>query len=157
MKYYEDYEKGETKQLGSFSLTEEEIVEFAEKYDPLWLHVDEERIEKESPFGGLIASGWHSLMSCHRLLVEGDEDDIAALGSPGVENVTWSLPVYPGDEITVTRTVVDKRPSQKVPDRGLVTVEVVGENEDGNVVLSYVSKMYFGRREDGADAEEDDV
>ena len=151
MKYYEDYEKGETKQLGSFSLTEEEIVEFAEKYDPLWLHVDEERIEKESPFGGLIASGWHSLMSCHRLLVEGDDEEVAALGSPGVEEVSWRLPVYPGERITVTSTVVDKRPSEKVPDRGLVKVEVVGENEDGNEVLSYVSKMYFQRRDAGED------
>ena len=147
MKFYEDYEKGETKQLGSFSLTEEEIVEFAEKYDPLWLHVDEERIEKESPFGGLIASGWHSLMSCHRLLVEGDDEEIAALGSPGVEEVSWKLPIYPGDEITVTSTVVEKRTSEKVPNRGLVKVEVVGENEGGDEVLSYVSKMYFGRRD----------
>ena len=147
MKYYEDYEKGETKQLGSFSLTEEEIVEFAEKYDPLWLHVDEERIEKESPFGGLIASGWHSLMSCHRLLVEGDDEEIAALGSPGVEEVSWRLPVYPGDEITVTSTVVKKRPSDKVPNRGLVKVEVVGENEGGDEVLSYISMMYFERRD----------
>ena len=151
MKYYEDYEKGETKQLGSFSLTEEEIVEFAEKYDPLWLHVDEERIEKESPFGGLIASGWHSLMSCHRLLVEGDDEEVAALGSPGVEEVSWRLPVYPGERITVTSTVVDKRPSEKVPDRGLVKVEVVGENEDENEVLSYLSKMYFQRRDAGED------
>jgi len=147
MKFYEDYEKGETKRLGSFSLTEEEIVEFAEKYDPLWLHVDEERIEKESPFGGLIASGWHSLMSCHRLLVEGDDEEIAALGSPGVEEVSWKLPIYPGDEITVTSTVVEKRTSEKVPNRGLVKVEVVGENEGGDEVLSYVSKMYFGRRD----------
>ena len=151
MKYYEDYEKGETRQLGSFSLTEEEIVEFAEKYDPLWLHVDKERIKKESPFGGLIASGWHSLMSCHRLLVEGDDEEIAALGSPGVEEISWRLPVYPGDEITVTSTVVDKRASEKVPNRGLVKVEVVGENEDGNEVLSYLSKMYFERREAGED------
>ncbi|MDZ7689399.1 MAG: MaoC family dehydratase [Halobacteriales archaeon] len=151
MKYYEDYEKGETKQLGSFSLTEDEIVEFAEKFDPLWLHVDKERIEKESPFGGIIASGWHSLMSCHRLLVKGDDEEIAALGSPGVEEVSWKLPVYPGDEITVTSTVVDKRVSEKIPDRGLVKVEVVGENDDGNEVLSYLSKMYFGRRNAGED------
>ena len=151
MKYYEDYEKGETKELGSFSLTEDEIVEFAEKYDPLWLHVDEERIEEESPFGGLIASGWHSLMSCHRLLVEGDEDEVAALGSPGVEKVSWEIPVYPEERITVTSTVVDKRPSEKVPDRGLVKVEVVGENEDGNEVLSYLSKMYFQREDAGED------
>ena len=151
MKYYEDYEKGETKQLGSFSLTEEEIVEFAEKYDPLWLHVDEERIEKESPFGGLIASGWHSLMSCHRLLVEGDDEEVAALGSPGVEEVSWRLPVYPGERITVTSTVADKRPSEKVPDRGLVKVEVVGENDEGSEVLSYLSKMYFQREDAGED------
>ena len=151
MKYYEDYEKGETKQLGSFSLTEEEIVEFAEKYDPLWLHVDEERIEKESPFGGLIASGWHSLMSCHRLLVEGDDEEVAALGSPGVEEVSWRLPVYPGERITITSTVVDKRPSEKVPDRGLVKVEVVGENDEGSEVLSYLSKMYFQREDAGED------
>jgi len=152
MKYYEDYEDGKTKELGSFPLTEEEIVEFAEEYDPLWLHVDEERIEKESPFGGLIASGWHSLMSCHRLLVDGDEDEIAALGSPGVESIEWKLPVYPGDKITVTCTIVDKRVSEKVPDRGLVKVEVVGENENNDVVLSYVSKMYFERHDAGEDA-----
>ena len=90
-------------------------------------------------------------MSCHRLLVEGDDEEIAALGSPGVEEVSWRLPVYPGDEITVTSTVVEKRPSEKVPNRGLVKVEVVGENQDGDEVLSYLSKMYFERRGAGED------
>lgn len=147
MKYFEDYEVGDTKTVGSFSLTKSEIVEFAERFDPLWLHTDEKRAEQESPFGGIIASGWHTVCSCHGIVVREAGDDSAAIGSPGVEDVTWSQPVFPGDTITVSRRVEDKRPSEKIPDRGLLTIEITGINQRDEKVLSYRPRMYYLKRE----------
>ena len=147
MKYYEDYGVGETMTVGSFSLSKSEISDFAEQFDPLWLHTDEERAEQESPFGEIIASGWHTLCSCHGLLIQETGTDSAAIGSPGVENVSWDQPVYPGDTITVAYTVTEKRPSRKDSDRGLVTVDVSASNQQDRDVLTYRPRMYYLKRE----------
>jgi acyl dehydratase len=143
MKYFEDYEVGDTKTVGSFSLTKSEIIEFAERFDPLWLHTDEERAEQESPFGGIIASGWHTICSCHGMVVQDAGADSAAIGSPGVEGVSWENPVFPEDTITVSRTVTGKRPSEKLPDRGLLTVEISGENQREQQAVTYTPQMYY--------------
>lgn len=147
MKYFEDYGVGTTTTIGSFSLSKAEIIDFAERFDPLWLHTDEERAERESPFGGIIASGWHTLCSCHGLLVQDAGTDSAAIGSPGVEDISWDRPVYPDDTITVTRTVAEKRPSKKSPDRGLITVDVSASNQRDQEVIIYQPRMYYLRRE----------
>lgn len=150
MKYFEDYEVGDTRAVGTFSLTKPEIIDFAERFDPLWLHTDDERATRESPFGGIIASGWHTLCSCHGLVVRDSGGDSAAIGSPGVAGVSWDRPVYPDDEITVTMSIVDKRPSEKIPDRGLLTINIAGTNQREEEVISYRPKMYFLKR-DAAD------
>jgi acyl dehydratase len=147
MKYYEDYDVGTTTTVGSFTVTKPEIIDFAEQFDPLWLHTDEERAERESPFGGIIASGWHTLCLCHGLLVQDAGTDSAAIGSPGVEDISWDRPVYPDDTIAVTRTVAEKRPSEKVPDRGLITVDVSASNQREQDVLTYRPSMYYQKRE----------
>lgn len=147
MKYYEDFEVGDTQTVGSFELGREEIIEFAEKFDPLWLHTDEEKAQAESPFGGIIASGWHTLAASHGELVRSEEERLATLGSPGVGGISWDLPVYPDERLTVTRTIADKRPSEKMADRGHVTVEVETRNADGQTVLIYDPRMYALRRD----------
>lgn len=146
-RYFEDYEVGETRTIDSFSLSETEIVEFAERFDPLWLHTDAERAESMSPFGGIIASGWHTLCSCHGLLVAELGGDSMALGSPGVEDISWSKPVFPGDTLTVESEVVATRPSESRPDRGLVTTDITATNESGETVLTYRPLMFFLRRD----------
>jgi acyl dehydratase len=148
MKYYEDYEVGTTATVGSFTVTKSEIIDFAEQFDPLWLHTDEERAERESPFGGIIASGWHTLCLCHGLLVQDAGTDSAAIGSPGVEDISWDRPVYPDDTISVTCTVAGKRPSKKVPDRGLITVDVSASNQREQEVLTYRPRMYYLKSEE---------
>lgn len=151
MKYYEDFEVGDTTTAGSFELGREEIIEFAEKFDPLWLHTDPEKARAESPFGGIIASGWHTLAASHGELLRGEEERIATLGSPGVGGVSWDLPVYPDQRLTVDRTIADKRPSEKNADRGHVTVEVETRKADGQTVLTYDPGMYALRRAAGGD------
>lgn len=151
MKYYEDFTVGDTETVGSFELGREEIMEFAEKFDPLWLHTDPEKARAESPFGGIIASGWHTLAASHGELVRGEEEQIATLGSPGVGGVSWDLPVYPDERLTVDRTIADKRSSEKDADRGHVTVAVETTNADGQTVLTYDPRMYVLRREAGGD------
>lgn len=152
MKYYEDYDVGTTATVGSFSVTKAEIIDFAEQFDPLWLHTDEERAEQESPFGGIIASGWHTLCSCHGLLIQDAGTDSAAVGSPGVEDISWDRPVYPDDTITVTRTVAEKRSSKKESNRGLITVDVSASNQRDQEVLTYRPRMYYLKREAGETA-----
>lgn len=151
MKYYEDFEVGATKEVGSFELGREEIMEFAEKFDPLWLHTDEETARAESPFGGIIASGWHTLAASHGELVRSEEERIAALGSPGVGGVSWNQPVYPDEHLTVKRTIADKRSSEKMSNRGHVTLEVETTNTDGQTVLTYDPRMYVLQREAAGD------
>lgn len=150
--YFEDHETGDSKTVGSFTLTKSEIIEFAEQFDPLWLHIDEKRANEESPFGGIIASGWHTLCSCHGLVVRDAGENSAAIGSPGVEDVSWERPVFPDDTITVTRTVTEKRSSKKDPSRGLLTIEISGSNQRDEEVITYRPNMYYLKREASGDS-----
>ena|SRR5699024_1093225 len=149
VRYFEDYTVGETRTMGSFSLSEADIIDFAERFDPLWLHTDPERAEELSPFGGIIASGWHTLCSCHGLLID-ELGDSMALGSPGVEEVSWPKPVFPGDTLTVESEVVATRPSESRPDRGLVTTEITATDDDGEIALAYRPLMFYLRRDNSA-------
>jgi acyl dehydratase len=146
MKYYEDYEVGNTTTVGSFSVTESEIVDFAEQFDPLWIHTDKERAERESPYGGIIASGWHTILLCHSLLVQ-DEMEDSAVGSPGIEDISWESAMYPDDTITVSYSVTEKRPSNTLSDRGLVRTDVSATNQREEEVLTYQGGMYYLKRE----------
>jgi acyl dehydratase len=126
-------------------VSEEEIVEFASRYDPQPFHVDP-AAAKESPFGGLIASGWHTTALFMGMFVRGVLLDSASLGSPGVEEVRWLAPVRPGDTLTGRSTVTYKQPSSTDPRRGTIftTNEVL--NQDGTVVLRMKARGFFTRR-----------
>ena len=140
----EDFEPGHVVELGSVSVTEAEIVEFARRYDPQPFHVDPEAA-RESVFGGLIASGWHTGAMWMRLYVDAMGGS-AGQGSPGIEELRWLAPVRPGDTLHGRLTVLDATPSERRPDR--VTVRIRGEmvNQDGVTVLSMVSRGHFVRK-----------
>ncbi|GAA0655905.1 MaoC family dehydratase [Salarchaeum japonicum] len=146
MTYYEDYDVGDVEEFGSYTVTKEEILEFAEQFDPQPFHVDEEAA-KESPFGGLIASGWHTASLWMKLMVEHHYDDAASLGSPGVEEIQWTEPVRPGDTLSVRLEVAEKRPLESDPRRGLLTTDTAMFNGDDEVVMTMRGKAFYERRE----------
>lgn len=134
-RYFEDYQVGEVIEFGDHLVTKEEIVGFAQRYDPQPFHVDE-AAAAESHFGGLIASGWMTASVMMRMLVDNFISRVASMGSPGVDELRWLRPVRPGDRLRVRVTVLEVRRSQTKPDRGAILSldEVV--NQDDEVVMS---------------------
>jgi len=134
-RYFEDYQVGEVIEFGDRLVTREEIVEFAQRYDPQPFHVDEAAAAK-SHFGGLIASGWLTASIMMRMLVDHFVSRVASMGSPGIDELRWLRPVRPGDRLRVRVTVLEVRRSQTKPDRGAILSldEVV--NQDDEVVMS---------------------
>ncbi|KZN22770.1 acyl dehydratase [Haladaptatus sp. R4] len=145
---FEDLVVGDRQTFGSYTVTEEEILSFAEQYDPQEFHVDLEAAE-ESMFGELVASGWHSTAISMRILVDNFFANSGSLGSPGVESVTWPAPVKPGETLSLTLEVTDKRTLESDPSRGLVTFSLEMQNEDGETKLTMDPKVFFARRENG--------
>jgi acyl dehydratase len=139
--YFEDFTPGAAFEAGRVTVSESEIVEFATRYDPQPFHVDVEAA-RASIYGGLIASGWHTAALMMRLVVDGILADTAALGSPGVDELRWLLPVRPGDTLSVRMTVVEARVSRSKPDRGLVRARFEVTNQEGALVMSQVALMF---------------
>jgi acyl dehydratase len=145
-RYLEDFHPGEVIELGSRTVSAEEIIAFARQFDPQYFHTDPERA-RESPFGGLIASGWHSAAMFMRLMVDSFVSRMAeSMGSPGVDGIRWLKPVRPGDTLKGRVTVVDVIPSKSRADRG--TLKSLGEllNEKGEVVMQINAAGFFARR-----------
>ena len=143
--YFEDFGPGQTVELGSRTVTEEEIVAFARQWDPQPFHTDAEAA-RDSVFGGLIASGWHTGAMWMRLYVDSLLDNTASHGSPGVEELRWLAPVRPGDTLTGRLEVLEAVPSERRPDRGTVRIRAEMVNQDGVTVMSMTSRIHFGRR-----------
>ena len=134
-RYFEDYDVGATYELGHYSLSEAEIIEFATRFDPQRFHVDREAAAA-SPYGGIIASGWHTASAMMRLLVDHFVSSTAGLGSPGLDEIRWLKPVRPDAVLTVRVTVLDKRRSQSKPDRGLFFHKVEVVDAGGEPVMT---------------------
>ena len=145
MRYFEDFQIGEVSELGPVSVTEAEIVEFAERFDPQPFHIDPEAAQA-SPFGGLIASGWHTTALFMGMFVRGVLLDSASLGSPGVEEIRWTAPVRPGDTLRGRSTISDVQPSATNPRRGTVITANEVLNQDGEVVMRLKARGFFARR-----------
>lgn len=130
-RYFEDYHVGMVDEFGDIAVTAQEIVEFARRYDPQSMHVDPVAAA-QGPFGGLIASGWHTASMVMRLFVEHYLSKVATLPSPGVDELRWVRPVRPGDTLRVRVTVLETKRSRSKPDRGLVRglVEVLNQNDE---------------------------
>lgn len=146
--YFEDVMEGDIEEYGERTLTREEIVAFAEEFDPQPFHVDEEAAA-ESPYGGLIASGWHTASVCMRLLVDGVLSKWASMGARGLDELTWHRPVRPGDALSIRTEVLETWPSESDPDRGYVRWKLEGRNQDDEVVLSLVAVGMVARKGDG--------
>jgi acyl dehydratase len=130
-RYFEDYVPGSVFEYGTIAVTQAEIIQFAKKFDPQGIHIDAEAAAG-GPFGGLIASGWHTASMMMRLLVDNFISKVAALASPGVDELRWIRPVRPGDRLRIRVTVVEARRSRSRPDRGLVrtAIEVLNQKEE---------------------------
>ena len=143
-RFFEEYAAGQTWEFGDVELSEQSIVEFARRYDPQVFHVDREAA-KQSAFGELVASGWHTGVESVRLLVDHLFSKTANLGSPGMDEVRWPRPVRPGDVLSVRLTVLEARQSQSKPDRGVVRADIETLNQHREVVMS-MKMAFFVRR-----------
>ncbi|HEY4440089.1 MAG TPA: MaoC family dehydratase [Candidatus Elarobacter sp.] len=135
VRYLEDFPAGSSAEFGTIRVTADEIVDFAKRYDPQPFHTDPEAA-KRWPYGGLIASGWHTAGMAMKLLVEQFIDGETSLGSPGLGPLRWKLPVRPGDELRVRTKVLENRRSSSKPDRGTLVFEVEVVNQNGEVVMT---------------------
>lgn len=142
--YFEDFEPGAVIELGTVEVTEDEIVEFARRYDPQPFHVDPEAARR-SPYGGLIASGWLTCALFMRRLFDGLIHDSSSQGSTGMEELRWLAPVRPGDRLAATYAIEDVRPSSTDPGRGTVMFRCEMTNQDGVVVLRMRGRGLYGR------------
>lgn len=146
MIYFEDMEVGSERVFGSYDVTREEVIEFARKYDPQPFHLSDEAAAK-THFGRIAASGWHTCAMTMAVVARAVvEDNQAGLGSPGVDELRWLKPVYPGDRITVVGKVVDKTPSRSKPDIGSVRTETTVTNQDDAPVMRFTSIVLMRRR-----------
>jgi acyl dehydratase len=148
-RYFEDYVPGLTVDCGSFSVNEAEVVAFAEKYDPQPFHVDPVAA-KDGPFGGLIASGWHTTSLMMRQLVDHYVSPESSLGAAGVDEIRWPRPVRPGDTLHVRATVLEARRSASKPDRGIVKTLAELVNDDGDLVMKVTAINFILLRDPSA-------
>jgi acyl dehydratase len=148
VRYFEDFSVGDVYRLATVPVDRAEMVAFARRFDPQPFHVDEQ-LATESSFGELIASGWFTGSLFMRMYVDELLTDAASHGSPGVEELRWLKPVRAGDELSGTVTVLDVWPSSKRADRGTVLCRSELINQDGETVMSLVSRGMFGRRPTG--------
>jgi acyl dehydratase len=146
MLYFEDMQPGAETEFGSYDVTREEVLEFARKYDPQPFHLSDEEAAK-THFGRLAASGWHTCaMTMAVIARKVVEQRQAGLGSPGVDELRWLKPVYPGDRLTVRGKILESTPSRSRPDRGVIRSQVTVVNQDKVAVLSFVSIVMYQRR-----------
>ena len=144
-RYFEDYTPGTVFELGTVPVEEQDVIEFAQRYDPQPMHVDPEAA-LHTRFGGLIASGWHTTVLAMRLYVDHYLWAPASLASPGVDEIRWLEPVRPGDRLHVRATVVDTVASRKRADRGVVRARIEIENQHGRQVLTALILSIVARR-----------
>ena len=146
MIYFEDLEVGKETHFGSYEVTREEVLEFARKYDPQPFHLSDEAAAK-THFKRLAASGWHSCAMTMAVMARHvvDEEQ-ASLGSPGIDELRWMKPVYPGDTLNVSGRIVELRPSRSKPELGSFRSEVTVTNQDDVAVLRFTSIVLISRR-----------
>jgi acyl dehydratase len=143
--YLDDLAPGQIHRLGRRMLGRDEIVAFARDWDPQSFHLDEQAAAA-SIYGGLIASGWHTVCVFMRLFVDGMLGRAAALGSPGIDELRWLKPVRPGDALRLRTTVIEATPSAKHANRGTVLFLWETLNQNGEVVLSMRGRQMYLRR-----------
>lgn len=148
-RFFEDYEVGRVYEFGTISVSERDIIDFARQFDPQDFHLDQAKAVG-GPFGGIIASGWHTTSVAMRLYVDHYLSKVASLGSPGVDQVRWPNPLRPGDTLKIRVTILEARPSRSRPDRGIVRAHVEALNQTDTIVLSMTVVSLLGRRKESS-------
>jgi acyl dehydratase len=149
VRYWEDIRVGDVFELGPVGVREDEVIAFATAYDPQPFHVDREAAAT-GPFGGLVASGWHTAALFMGMYVREVLLDTVSMGSPGVEQIRWRVPVRPGDTLRARVTITGSTPSKTNPRRGTVVSECEVLNQRDEVVMTLTARGLFGRREPAA-------
>ena len=148
-RYFEDYIAGAVHEFGSISVEQQEVLDFGRRFVPLSYHTDPE-LAKQSIYGGLIASGWHTAALMMRLYTENYLSKVANLGSPGCDELKWDKPVFPGDDLSIRVTVLETRRSESKPDRGIVRSFVEVLNQKREVVMTLKMVNFVRSRESAA-------
>ena len=143
--FFEDFTPGDVVELGTYEMTEAEIIDFGRRFDPQYFHTDPEAAV-DSPFGGLIASGWHTCAVWARLWIDSMMGRADSRGSGGMQEVRWLEPVRPGDALTATVEILDALPSARHADRGTVFIGCTMTNQHGRVVFTAHGRGLIGRR-----------
>jgi acyl dehydratase len=144
-RFLDDLTPGQRFTTPGLTLTEAEIIDFAWRYDPQPFHLDA-NAAAESPYGGLIASGFQSLAVCFRLFIQSGLLADASMGSPGIDELRWLAPVRPGDTLHSEIEVLEVRPSSSKPDRGIARLKYQAVNQRGEVVLGFIVNHLLRRR-----------
>jgi acyl dehydratase len=146
MIYFEDLKIGAETDFGSYEVTREEVIDFARKYDPQPFHLSDEEAAK-THFGRLAASGGHTatmtMAVSARHVVHHEQ---AGLGSPGIDDLRWRKPVYPGDTLHVRGCILEKTPSRRRPEMGSFRTQTIVTNQHDEVVMTFVSIVLIRRR-----------
>lgn len=144
--FWEDFTPGRVFEHGARALSEAEIVAFAREWDPQRYHVDPEQA-RQTPFGGLIASGWQSCAVLMRLMCDAYLNESSCVGSPGIDEIRFLKPVRPDDRLRFRSTVLEASPSRSKPGRGSVRFRWELLNQSGEVVLSMLGNQFYLRRD----------
>ncbi|MEP3048268.1 MAG: MaoC family dehydratase [Roseibium sp.] len=142
---FEDFEPGQSYDLGSLEVSRSDIIEFASEFDPQPFHMDD-TAGTESLLGGLAASGWHTCGLVMRLLATGLLNRSTCQGSPGIARLKWLKPVFPNDTLIAEARIVGAKELRSKPDLGLVTVEVTARNQANASILYWENAILFRRR-----------
>ena len=140
--FFENYKQGAVFEFGPVEVEEEEVIKFAIRYDPQPFHIDPEAAKK-SAYKGLIASGWQTCAYVMRQLVEHYFSPVSSLGSPGIDELRWILPVRPGDKLMVRATTIETKLSRSKPDRGIVRTFIEAINQQHEVVMNFKSVNFM--------------
>jgi acyl dehydratase len=144
--YFEDFAVGQVfKPSGRVSVSKEDIIAFAQKFDPQPFHLDEEAA-RTSIFGRLVGSGWHTAALTMSLLARSEHRPVSGAIGLGFENLRWPLPLLPGDELRIESEVLEVRPSRSRPDRGLLKMRTQTFNQNGEIVQEIMANVMVPRR-----------
>jgi acyl dehydratase len=144
-RWFEDYTLGEVIRADGVTISEAEILSFAFTYDPQPFHLDKLAAE-QSPYKGLIASGWQTGLLGFRMLLQAGLLGKGSMGSPGLDEIRWFMPVRPGDTLFGRASIEDKRESASKPDRGIVKMKYWIENQKGETVMSFLGTQMVLKR-----------
>jgi acyl dehydratase len=146
MIYFEDLVVGAEREFGTYDVSREEVLEFARKYDPQPFHLSDEAAAM-THFGRLAASGWHTAAMTMAVIARRViHDQQAGLGSPGIDELRWKKPVYPGDTLHVFGKIIEKTPSRSRPEIGSFRAQNTVKNQDGEIVMTFISIVLMRRR-----------